>query len=36
MTSAHRVLIIGGGFAGLNCAKSLAKDDRFEVTLLDQ
>jgi NADH:ubiquinone reductase (H+-translocating) len=36
MKSAHRVLIIGGGFAGLNCAQSLANDQRFQVTLLDQ
>lgn len=36
MQSHHRVIIIGGGFAGLNCAKSLANDDRFEVTLIDQ
>jgi len=36
MSQAHRVLIIGGGFAGLNCARDLANDDRFEVTLLDR
>lgn len=36
MKSPHRVLIIGGGFAGLNCAKSLANDDRFQVTLIDR
>lgn len=36
MNSPRRVLIIGGGFAGLNCAQSLANDDRFQVTLLDQ
>ncbi|MDP0491660.1 MAG: NAD(P)/FAD-dependent oxidoreductase [Verrucomicrobiota bacterium JB023] len=30
------VLIIGGGFAGLNCARKLANDDRFEVTLVDR
>ena len=36
MKSAHRVLIIGGGFAGLNCAQSLANYQRFQVTLLDQ
>ncbi len=36
MKSPHRVVIIGGGFAGLNCAKSLANDDRFEVTLIDR
>lgn len=31
-----RVLIIGGGFAGLECAKELAGDGRFEVTLVDR
>jgi len=36
MTSPHRVIIIGGGFAGLNCARSLANDDRFAVTLIDR
>ena len=36
MKSPHRVIIIGGGFAGLNCAQSLANDDRFAVTLIDQ
>ncbi len=32
----RRVLIIGGGFAGLECARQLANDDRFEVTLVDR
>lgn len=36
MKTPRRILIIGGGFAGLNCAKSLSNDDRFEVTLLDR
>lgn len=31
-----RVLIIGGGFAGLECARHLAGDSRFEVTLVDR
>lgn len=31
-----RVLIIGGGFAGLECAKGLAGDSRFAVTLVDR
>lgn len=31
-----RVLIIGGGFAGLECAQTLAGDSRFEVTLVDR
>lgn len=32
----RKVLIIGGGFAGLECAKNLANDERFEVTLVDR
>ncbi len=32
----RKVLIIGGGFAGLECARKLANDGRFEVTLLDR
>lgn len=32
---AYRVIIIGGGFAGLNCAKGLEKSD-CEVVLLDR
>jgi len=35
-TAPRKVLIIGGGFAGLECARKLANDDRFEVTLLDR
>jgi NADH:ubiquinone reductase (H+-translocating) len=31
-----RVVIVGGGFAGLNILKSLANDSRFEVTLIDK
>jgi NADH dehydrogenase len=31
-----RVLIIGGGFAGLECARTLAGDSRFTVTLVDR
>ncbi len=31
-----KVLIIGGGFAGLECARGLAGDERFEVTLVDR
>ncbi len=31
-----RVLIIGGGFAGLECARTLSGDSRFEVTLVDR
>ena len=36
MKKPQRVVIVGGGFAGLNCAKSLANDDRFAVTLIDR
>lgn len=32
----RRLLIIGGGFAGLECARRLANDDRFEITLVDR
>jgi NADH dehydrogenase len=32
----RRVIIIGGGFAGLECARKLANDNRFEVILLDR
>jgi NADH dehydrogenase len=32
----HRVVIVGGGFAGLNAAQGLASDDRFDVTLVDR
>ncbi|QTN33058.1 NAD(P)/FAD-dependent oxidoreductase [Akkermansiaceae bacterium] len=35
-TAPRKVLIIGGGFAGLECARRLANDERFEVTLLDR
>jgi NADH dehydrogenase len=31
-----RVLIIGGGFAGLECARTLSGDSRFSVTLVDR
>ena len=31
-----KVVIIGGGFAGINLANTLAKDDRFQVTLADK
>lgn len=33
---ATRVLIVGGGFAGVACAKRLAKDKQVSVTLIDQ
>ena len=31
-----KLLIIGGGFAGLECARRLANDDRFDITLVDR
>ena len=34
--SPRKVLIIGGGFAGLECARRLANDRRFEVTIIDR
>jgi NADH dehydrogenase FAD-containing subunit len=30
------VVIVGGGFAGLNCAKRLATNSRLRITLLDK
>jgi NADH:ubiquinone reductase (H+-translocating) len=32
----RHVLIIGGGFAGLECARRLANNPRFRITLLDR
>jgi NADH dehydrogenase len=32
----RRLLIIGGGFAGLECARRLANDERFVITLVDR
>ncbi len=32
----HRVVIVGGGFGGLNAAKGLGGDDRVQVTLVDR
>ena len=32
----HRVVIVGGGFAGLYAAKGLGDDDRLAVTLVDR
>ena len=34
--SIKQVVVIGGGFAGINFAKQLAKDNRFEITLVDK
>ena len=32
----HRVVIVGGGFAGLACAQQLAGHEEVEVTLIDR
>jgi NADH:ubiquinone reductase (H+-translocating) len=32
----HRVLIVGGGFAGLYAARQLGKDDRLAITVVDR
>ena len=32
----HRVVIVGGGFAGLGCAQCLAEHEDIEVTLIDR
>jgi NADH dehydrogenase len=32
----RKVVVIGGGFAGINLIKKLAKDDRFQITLVDR
>jgi len=36
MTDSRHVVIVGGGFAGLSCARRLAKRDDVRVTLIDQ
>lgn len=35
-TPPRKLLIIGGGFAGLECARQLANDEHFEITLVDR
>jgi NADH dehydrogenase len=35
-TARHRVLIVGGGFAGLYAAKELGKDERISLTVVDR
>ena len=32
----HRVVIVGGGFGGLYAARSLGRDDRVDLTLVDR
>ena len=36
MTDSRHVVIVGGGFAGLSCARRLAKRDDVRVTLIDK
>jgi NADH:ubiquinone reductase (H+-translocating) len=36
MDSIKKVVVVGGGFAGINFVKALAKDKRFNVTLVDK
>ena len=36
MTDPRHVVIVGGGFAGLGCARRLAKRADFRVTLIDR
>ncbi|MET0800406.1 MAG: NAD(P)/FAD-dependent oxidoreductase [Actinomycetota bacterium] len=36
MTAEQRVIVVGAGFAGIGCAKELAKHDDVHVTLLDK
>jgi len=36
MQDRHRVLIVGGGFGGLNAARGLGNDQRLDVTLVDR
>lgn len=35
-STVKRIVVIGGGFAGINLVKRLAKDKRFQVTLVDK
>src|SRR6478735_10976246 len=32
----HRVIVVGGGFAGVGCARALARHDDVHVTLIDR
>jgi len=32
----YRVVIVGGGFAGVGCARTLASHDDVHVTLIDR
>jgi NADH dehydrogenase len=34
-TAPKKIIVVGGGFAGLNFIKRLANDMRFQITLVD-
>src|SRR4051812_16144071 len=34
--SPKKIVVVGGGFAGINLIKALANDNRFQITLVDQ
>lgn len=36
MESAIKIVVVGGGFAGINFVKRMANDNRFQVTLVDK
>ena len=36
MQSSHRVVIVGAGFAGLTCARELAKNSAVHITVIDR
>jgi NADH dehydrogenase len=36
MPAEHRVVVVGGGFAGVGCARRLARHDDVRVTLIDR
>jgi NADH:ubiquinone reductase (H+-translocating) len=36
MSAEHHVVIVGGGFAGVGCARTLARHDDVRVTLIDR
>jgi NADH dehydrogenase len=35
-TAVKKIVIVGGGFAGVNFVKNIWKDDRYEVTMVDR